>query len=164
MERSVTLRDEPARTVVYLHGEGTYTSIPEAIAALQGCIRERRLTPAGPPIAVFFNAPNAVAPEALRWEVRMPIVERATEAHCGAEFPGVKVVDARQLAVALHTGSFETVGGTYGYVQHWLGEHGFDVVGPTEEAYLSDPAEVPPEELHTEVRFPVVRIPRPIAR
>lgn len=164
MERSVTLRDEPARTVVYLRGEGPYGSIPEALAALEGCVRERRLTPAGPPTAAFFNAPAEVAPEALRWEVRLPIHEHASEAGCSDVYPGVKVVDAHQLAVAMHVGGYDTVGGTYGYLQHWLQDHGYSITGPAEEAYLDDPERVPEEKRRTEVRFPVARVPAAIAR
>jgi len=33
--------------------------------------------------------------------------------------------------------------------------NGYEIVGPATEVYLSNPAETPPEELLTEVRFPV---------
>lgn len=37
----------------------------------------------------------------------------------------------------------------------WLAEQGYEMAGPPEEAYLTDPAEVPPEEYLTEIAFPV---------
>jgi len=37
----------------------------------------------------------------------------------------------------------------------WIAENGYEVVGPSEEVYLSNPQGTPPAELLTEVRFPV---------
>jgi len=36
----------------------------------------------------------------------------------------------------------------------WV-DNGYEIVGPYEEVYLSDPGKTMPEELLTEVRFPV---------
>ena len=47
------------------------------------------------------------------------------------------------------------MGKTYGALGGWIMENGYEIVGPAEEIYLSEPEKTPPEERLTEVRFPV---------
>lgn len=39
----------------------------------------------------------------------------------------------------------------------WIAGHGHPPAGPPRERYLNDPDEVPPDELLTEVQWPVER-------
>lgn len=68
---------------------------------------------------------------------------------------GVKRVEGAEVASTMHKGPFDQVGATYGALAGWIAENGYEIVGPGEETYLSAPDETPPEELLTEVRFPV---------
>ena len=68
---------------------------------------------------------------------------------------GVKRAEAKEVAATMHKGPFEQVGSTYGAPAVWIVENGYEIVGPSEEVYLSEPEKTPPEELLTEVRFPV---------
>jgi len=47
------------------------------------------------------------------------------------------------------------VGETYGALVGWIMENGYQIVGPGEEIYLTDPDKTTPQELLTEVYFPV---------
>ena len=163
MESSVTLREEPARTVVYVRRQGPYTGIPEALQALHRHLKANRLTPAGPPVGVFFSDPRKVSPAEARWEMQWSIVERHPDTEPGEDGVGIRALGARQLAVAVHTGPYDRVGPAYEHVRHWLTKQGYKVTGPPEEAYLSEP-DTPPEKIRTEVRFPVARAPVTFAK
>jgi len=67
----------------------------------------------------------------------------------------VKRVEGAEVASTMHKGPFHEVGKTYGALGGWIMENGYEIVGPAEEIYLSEPEKTPPEELLTEVRFPV---------
>ena len=43
-------------------------------------------------------------------------------------------------------------------IAEYAAKNGYDVVGPVTEVYLNDPNQVSPEELLTEVRFPVIKM------
>jgi effector-binding domain-containing protein len=37
----------------------------------------------------------------------------------------------------------------------WIAEQGYEIAGPSQEVYLSDPNSVAPEQYVTEIRFPI---------
>ena len=156
---SVTVREEPARTVAYLRMHGPYAQMPDGLQRLHRYLESRRLTPAGPPVGVFFTDPRKVPEAQARWELRWAIAEHnPDEEPVEEEAVGIRTLDARLLAVTIHTGPYEAVAPVYVRAVEWVEEHGYTVVGPPEEAYLSEP-DTPPERIRTEVRFPVARTP-----
>jgi len=154
----VTVREEPARTVAYLRREGPYAGIPDAIQHLTKHLARNRLTPAGAPTAVFFTDPQKVPEARARWEVQMPIAEHNPDDEPGSDGVGIRTVEARTVALLVHTGPYDAVAGAYGRAARWIDDHGYRVVGLPEEAYLSGP-DTPPEKIRTEVRFPVAHAP-----
>jgi len=60
----------------------------------------------------------------------------------------------------LHTGPYSGVGKAYERLFAYMNEHCLVPAGPSRELYLNDPAEVPEEELLTEVQFPVQDLPQ----
>lgn len=68
---------------------------------------------------------------------------------------GIKRVEPYEVASTMHKGAYDEVGETYGALVPWIMENGYEIAGPSEEVYLSDPQNTPPEEILTEVRFPV---------
>ena len=55
----------------------------------------------------------------------------------------------------MHKGPFDQVGHTIHALEAWIAANGYEIMGPYEEIYLTDPGKSTPEELLTEVRFPV---------
>ena len=156
---SVAVREEPARTVAYLRMQGPYAQVPDGLQRLYATLERHRLTPAGPPVAVFFTDPKKVPEAQARWELRWAIAEHnPDEEPADEEGVGIRTLDARTLAVTVHTGPYDAVAPVYARAARWIEEHGYKVVGPPEEAYLSDP-DTPPESTRTEVRFPVAHAP-----
>lgn len=91
------------------------------------------------------------------WEIRSPIAGDVPFSGPDEHGLGVKRLDAARVVSAVHKGPFDDVAETYEALVAWIVENRYEIIGPVEEVYLSDPQNVPPEELLTEVRFPVRR-------
>ena len=154
----VTIKETEPITVAFLSMKGPYTQISEAFGKLYSWMGEKGLMPAGPPLGLYFNVPGQVPDEELLWELRSPIAGDVATSGPDEQGRGVKRLEAIQVAATMHQGPFEEVGRTYGALAGWIMENGYEILGPTEEVYLSDPNETPPEQLVTEVRFPVRKI------
>lgn len=164
MDAPIRVREEAPTSVAYVRREGPFDGIPGALEVLHRHLEDRGLTPAGPPIGVFFSDPKQVPEARARWEVRWAIAERRADADPGDDDVGYRLLAGRTVAVLVHVGPYDTVARDYERTARWIGEHGYMVVGPPEEAYLSEP-DTPPEQIRTEIRFPVARaeVPHPIA-
>ncbi len=64
---------------------------------------------------------------------------------------------AGSFACLTHTGPYETLGLAHHAAFAWIQERGHEALGPVWEFYANDPAEVPPEELITDVALPLSR-------
>lgn len=158
MDSGVSLRDESPRSVAYLERQGPYAGVPDAITALVQHLQRHRMAPGGPPIGVFYTDPEVVPEEDAQWEVRMALAKPAPESPPGEDGVGVRRQPSRTVAVIVHIGPYSAVGPTYASTRRWIEDHGYTVVGPPEEAYLSPP-ETPEGEIRTEIRFPVAMEP-----
>lgn len=59
-------------------------------------------------------------------------------------------------AQAVHKGSYEGIGNTWGLLMEWIDQQGYTFSGlPMREIYLNSPAQVPERELLTEIVVPV---------
>ncbi len=155
MAIEVTVKKTEPMTVAFVSMKGPYSLIGEAFGKLYGWIGEKGYIPAGPPMGTYFNAPGQVPEEELLWEIRSPIAGDVAPLDPDEQGLGVKQVEGAEVAATTHKGPYDQVGATYGALAGWIMEHGYDIVGPGEEIYLSEPEKTPPEELLTEVRFPV---------
>ena len=151
----VTVKKTEPRTVAFVAMKGPYAKMGEAFATLFGWIAEKGYTPAGPPLGVFFNAPGQVADEELLWEVQCPIGGEVAPSGPDERGLGVKRVEGAEVASTMHKGPFQEVGKTYAALAGWIMENGYEIAGPAEEVYLTEPGKAIPEEFLTEVRFPV---------
>ena len=151
----VTVKMREPRTVAFVSRKGPYSQLAETFPRLYDWLREKGYEPAGPPSGVYFNSPEQVPAEELLWEGRCPISGDVAPSGPDEWGFGVKRVEAVDVACTMHKGPFDQVGPVYGALIGWIMENGYEIVGPSEEVYLTDPAYTPPEELLTEVRFPV---------
>ena len=86
---------------------------------------------------------------------RSPIAGEMAQSGPDERGLGVKKVEEAEVASAMHRGPFDQVGATWGALVGWIMENGYQIMGPGEEIYLTDPDKTPPQELLTEVCFPV---------
>ena len=111
--------------------------------------------PVGPPLGLYFNSPEQVPLEELLWELQCPLPDDTAAIEPDAGGMGIKKVPGVEVASTVHKGPFDEVGKIYGMLGEWINANGYEIVGAPEEVYLSDPSSTPPEELTTEIRFPV---------
>lgn len=155
MAAEVTVKTTEPMTVAFISVKGPYSQISEAFGKLYGWIGEKGYTPAGPPMGIFFNSPEQVPAEELLWEICSPIAGDVDPSDPDEGGLGVKMLEAKEVAAIMHKGPFNEVGMIYGELAVWMMENEYEIAGPSEEVYLSDPANTPAEDLLTEVRFPV---------
>jgi effector-binding domain-containing protein len=102
---------------------------------------------AGPPYAAYYNEDM----ENLDVEIGCPVARELPgrgEIRAG-EIPGGKV------ATCLHIGSYSDIGPAYVALSQWMEENDHAPAGAAYEFYLNDPDETPPEELQTQIMFPL---------
>lgn len=145
---------EPMK-VAYLEMRGAYSQIPAGFTALYQWLATLGLTPAGMPQAVYYTNPAQVPESESTWELWAPVEPDAAPRGSDSQGRGVKVIPARTVAMAVHKGPYDSIDETYEALWTWVAEHGYEVIGPPEEAYLTDPAEAPPEEYLTQISFPI---------
>ena len=151
----VTIKESEPTTAAFVSMTGPFTQMGEAFGKLYAWIGQKGLTPSGPPVGVYYNAPGQVPDDHLSWELRSPIAGDPPPEGPDEQGLGIRKLAAVQVAATIHKGPYDDVGDTYGALMGWVAENGYEVAGPPEEVYLSNPDETPPEELVTEVRFPV---------
>jgi effector-binding domain-containing protein len=119
----------------------------EIFPLLQGQLAARGATPAGRPLARYYNGD----PAAFDVESGIPFTGEFTPTG------EVRVMDLpRTAAKTTHIGSYETLSAEYPRLKRWLSEHGMrPVVGPW-EVYRSDPG-TPEADLRTDVFWPAER-------
>lgn len=85
-------------------------------------------------------------------EVAIPVAGRVT-----IEYPAVEVrnLEGGEFAAVVHTGPYQGVSTAYERLFAYLESENLVPAGPLRELYINDPAEVPEEELLTEVMIPV---------
>lgn len=141
----------------YISMRGPYDQISTTFGRLYGWIGRKGYVPSAPPVGVYFNTPGEAPDEDLQWELRGPIAGDVPSSDPDEQGVGVKRLEALQVASAMHRGPFDQVRKTYQALVAWITENDYQIAGPCEEVYLSDASQVPPEQLLTEIRFPVAK-------
>lgn len=151
------------RTIAFLHRKGSFAAIPAALEELFTWVDDRSLQPMGPPGGRYFTDPSRTPVDENAWEVFVeiaiptePVPDDVAEDGEPADRPRIHNLPEAEFATTLHRGPYDRVSETYARLGAWLSEHGYAHAGPSEEIYLSEPY-LPPDELLTEVRIPVVR-------
>lgn len=119
----------------------------EVYGELGAFMGEKGIVPAGAPYAMYYNMDM----EALDVEMGFPVAgDPACEGRIKAgEIPGGKI------AAAVHTGPYDKLEETYNKLMAFVKEKGLDVQEWMYEYYLNSPLEVKPEELQTQICYPV---------
>jgi len=144
-------------TVAFLSMHGAYSQIPDGYGRLYGWVAQHGMVPQGMPHAVYLTSPDEVPEDEALWELWAPVAAGTEDMPVDESGCGVKRSPEHLVASATHVGPYETLAETYDPLVQWIGGQGYEIAGPPEELYFSDPEEVPPSEYVTEVRFPVVK-------
>ncbi|HWS38653.1 MAG TPA: MerR family transcriptional regulator [Actinoplanes sp.] len=131
------------------------TVLQHGFGTVAGALGQAGVAPAGPPFVVYHD----VIDEQTEGEIEICFpVPAGTVIPAGPvhyrELPGGTV------ASTVHRGPYQEISPAYHVVTGWIEENGVAAHGAPREIYLNDPQTVgSPEELITEVQFPIDRAP-----
>ncbi len=144
---------EPFPYLAITH-KGPYTDIGTVVGQVTGAMEAQGLFAQirGPLVGVYYNAPGAVAPQELSWDLGFIVTSQTT-----AEVPLLKKTwDYRTVAAALYVGPYDRAGAAIGKIMAWIAANGYAATGPVLERYLDpNPMAVAPDKLRTEIWIPV---------
>ena len=145
------LIERSAQPVLSIRARTPVQDLPALFGKVYGTIGqylgELRQQPAGAPFTAYYNMDMQDLDVEIGFPVAGPLPGKG-EVMAG-EIP------AGRYAACLHIGPYNAIGAAYDALQVWLTEHGYEAMGVSYEFYLNDPQQVPPQELQTQVLFPV---------
>jgi effector-binding domain-containing protein len=134
----------PVENLPQVFGEG-YAEIMEQAG-------KAGIQPTGGPYALYLNEDMSNLQIEFGFPIAVPLDKQSTGIDGRVEagvLPGGKTV------VGMHEGPYETIEETYNTLMAYVKKQGMEPTGISYEVYLNDPRETPPEELKTEIYFPV---------
>ncbi len=109
---------------------------------------ELGVEPSGAPLVIY----HAFGPGDVDAEVSVPV---AYPVEASGRMTS-RVLPAGTVARTLHQGPYNELGAAYTELTEWVGDHGFEAVGPASERYLNEPGpDVLPTGYLTEIDIPV---------
>jgi effector-binding domain-containing protein len=140
-----------AQPYVFLEARGSYTRVGDHLGQAVRLAQEQGLEVTGPPFALYFDDPGAVAAEQLRLRACLPVA-----GPIGHRSPlGYAVLESTTVVYAFASGPYPEVPRIYPALFAYLAELGWREDGPIRESYLVNPAEVADfSALVTEVQIP----------
>ena len=154
MPYDVTVKHAPEQRVASLSLRTRLATIGEDIAGgfavVVGALTEAGTQPNGAPFIVFHDVIDEQTDGDV--EICIPASVDVGAAHPEVEF---KVVPGGAVAATTHRGPYAEISPAYHTVTGWIQDHGHQVGGAPREIYLNDPQSVLPDDLLTEVQFPI---------
>ncbi|UYP44350.1 hypothetical protein NEF87_000635 [Candidatus Lokiarchaeum ossiferum] len=156
-----TIQDEriqikmiPELRVVSKHAIGIYgDTIPRLIGEIYKYIfqqpNQELIRISGPTIFLSFDE------EFKEFDADIEIAIPVTGPIKSSDEIKVKKLQTAMMATILHTGPYEEVNEAYGKILLYIQKKKWKIVGPSREVYLNSPQTASPEELLTEIQFPV---------
>ena len=102
---------------------------------------------AGPPFTAYYNMDM----QDLDVEIGFPVPKKLPDKGTikAGEIPAGKV------ATCLYTGPYNEMEPAYNALHQWTQDNGYKLTGIAYEIYLNDPEQTPPEQLQTQIAFPL---------
>ncbi len=126
--------------------EGVFAAIPEGFDTVFRRLQQADVEPSGIPFTIFHQPPDAEGPGVV--EMCIPVAGAA------AAIPTAEIAGG-PVAAVVHKGPYDEMGPAHEALANWIHEHGHRTVGPTREIYLNHPSEVEPDDLLTEIQWPI---------
>ncbi|MZP31097.1 MerR family transcriptional regulator [Heliobacterium undosum] len=144
----IRLRDVPEITVRSVRKQLTNfpETLPPLISGLYEEITAAGACVAGAPIMLYHD--KEFNPELVDVEVAWPVTDPNM---VNATLPAVRV------AACVHVGPYHEMEQAYAALFEWTNRNGYRVESPMREVSCTDPSTTAPEQLVTEIHFPVVK-------
>jgi effector-binding domain-containing protein len=157
MKLDIKILEIPEQHALTIREIANMASIPERIGKIfsdvMTLMSKKGIAPVGAPFAYWHNMNSeSMSKGVFDMECGFPI-SRPVEGEGqirSSKLPGGKVI------TAMHVGPYETLAETYGLVQAWIKENGYQVEEDMWETYLTNPCEVPDKsKWMTEIFWPI---------
>jgi len=150
-EEVPVVKEVAAFRYAYMDFTGPYSDMEKGINVFMGEFFKQGLIPSGPAVSVYYNSPEGVKPEELKWAFGFTVTEDA------AVKDPVKLAEfkTKEAVVYLHIGPYEDLPKAAGKAIKFVETNGYEIVWPTYDRYLNNPQAVKPGELQTELIVPV---------
>ncbi len=150
-DEGIFLKDLTSFHYAFMEFTGSYKNYENSFNTFMKEFFSQKLTPIGPPIGVYYNSPNIVKEEELKWAIAFPVKKEAE-----VKSPLKKALfKTCKVASILHIGPYDQLAKSYDVVMKYIKRNGYKVIWPTFEQYLSDPKKVKPEEYSTDIWIPI---------
>ena len=123
--------------------------ISAGFGSLMMALGREGIAPSGAPLIVYHDVIDEETDGDI--EICVPV----NDAISGHADVYSRELEGGSMATTVHHGPYEQIAPAYHTLTGWISEHGHDIIGPPREIYLNDPQMVPPEELLTQVEFPI---------
>ena len=152
MDYDITMLEVPAQPVLSIRGQIAPAEISSflgrSFADLYGRVGLLGAAAAGHPFVIYHHFGS----EVIDAEVCVPV---AVEVGASGGIES-RVVEAATVARTIHVGPYEDLDAAYGALDRWVGDHHFEVAGPSRERYLNGPDEGrSPAGYRTEIDLPI---------
>lgn len=149
---NIELANQAAQPTIYIRTRMTLENMTETFdtcyGKLMAYLSELGEPLAGAPYAAYYNSDMNDMDTEIGIPVAKPLPENG-EINAGSIMPFEKVI------TATHKGSYSTLSETYDALYKHLADNKFSMIGPHYDFYISDPANIPENEMLTKVVLPV---------
>jgi len=145
------VKEKKAQPVISVRTNSAVQDLPQVLGKYYGAIAqylgELRENPTGPPFVAYYNLDM----QNLDIEIGFPVSKKLG----GKEDIKMSEIPSGRFASCLFTGPYNEIEPAYNELNQWLEEKGYESTGVAYEVYLNDPSQTPPEDLKTEILFPL---------
>ena len=123
--------------LAYIEHTGNYSEIPydEYYDKLYSWAKEKKVRPGFKALGIFHDNPDKTPPELCKSEICIPIVGDVE----GDENIKIKELPSMEVAQIKHKGSSKEYQNTYGTLNNWITQNGYEWVGSSMEVYSKKP-------------------------
>lgn len=150
----VIVKDLPEMKVASVSHVGPYWELFSAFEALNSYLVKNSIKTLTAPMGLYLDNPKLVPMDQLRSEAVIGIENGAAEGNIQ-----IKALPAGKFVTLIYTGSYADPGKLKAYeiLHKYIEANGLKYQGelPVREVYLNSPSEVKPDELKTEIQFPI---------
>lgn len=141
---AVTLTEPKPQTILSIRDTMDVSKYSDYMTRLYKSVEQKGLTPVGPPMTIFQGAEFTT--EGYDMEIGVPVA---------AAGEGTRLFAPGLCATATLNGPYTELPAMYTKIKEWMEAEGYTPAEAPYEIYLTNPADVAPEDNVTEIYFPV---------
>lgn len=152
--QEVVLKKVPSIAVASVRDTVPTTGIGRLFGEIFAHLGQHAVSPAGPTMGIYYD--EEFHEEAVDVEAAVPVPESLPG---GGRVKYQELPAVKEAVCIIHTGTFDTLAGTYGQLMAWIEAHGYRMAGPIREVYLqwAAPGGDPSTNV-TEIQAPVAKV------